>query len=42
MRWIAMEWWPTIWMAGVYVAAWAGIVWLAAKALTDRRGRRPR
>jgi cbb3-type cytochrome oxidase subunit 3 len=36
----AMEWWPTIWMSVVYVAVWAMIIWLAAKALTERRGRR--
>jgi hypothetical protein len=41
MQGIATEWWPTIVMAGVYVAAWLAIIWIAAKALTDHRPRRP-
>jgi hypothetical protein len=35
----AMDWWPMIWMSAVYVAAWAAIIWVAVKALGDRRGR---
>jgi hypothetical protein len=42
MHWNAMEWWPTLVMAGVYIAAWGGIVWIAARALTDRQRRGPR
>ncbi|MGE0028523.1 MAG: hypothetical protein AB7O78_16190 [Thermoleophilia bacterium] len=38
----AMEWWPTLVMSGVYVAAWAAIIWIAGKALTDHRRRGPR
>ncbi len=42
MRTSLVEWWPTIWMSGVYVAAWVVIVVLAAKALTNGGRRRPR
>lgn len=36
-----MDWWPAIWMAGVYVAAWAAILAIAAKALHGRGGIHP-
>jgi hypothetical protein len=39
MHWNLMEWWPTIWMSVLFVLAWGAILWLALKAMTDRRGR---
>ena len=42
MHWQLMDWWPTVWMAGVYVAAWILLILIAAKALTDARRHGPR
>jgi hypothetical protein len=36
-----MTWWPAAWVAVVEIVAWAIVAWIAVRALTDRRGRRP-